>query len=603
MKHVTSRARFVALCVAALATFSLVRADYYVAPNASGTGSGTSAANAADYLNLTFWNSTVKPALASAAHTVWFANGTYHEGQLKLTAFGHPLNKCTLRAMTTGGATLSTSSSHTSILWLFGSQNIELHGLRFTGASTQSGVSLSYYPKPLKSGTRDITIKNCWFENLTNLSLAGIGFGANNNITIDNCVFSNITGPSPKQVHALYVSFTSKGVSVLNSSFTNIGGDYVRFRRDSDYAVVDNCSFRSTAEVWNSPFIALALYNDAQYADEFFGTNYQFSNNVYRYDVPNHSPISNSYCFAHYIYNSGANAAPGDGLDYMISPAEATILNTGTVAEKQAELSGDMDFSNTRFKVISPEYHGATWGTAYRGYGVQNQGHQSPVNISNWPGTSGSLVTSPILRNANFEARGERLRCWFTFSGNKPADHPGLNGSLKAIRLASTSNSEFGQWMSPPDPSQVTIRCHFAVGSFTGTGVKFQVQVYHNEITNSYLAFAVSHTGQLGYMNGTTFVAVPELGSIQFSVDANGDGDYADAGDTLRWYQLRITVDYTSATPSYSIARGVVNTTSSYSFSKSGLTGWVNGAPPTGSKAGLLNFANTGANVIVDNIW
>jgi hypothetical protein len=157
--------------------------------------------------------------------------------------------------------------------------------------------------------------------------------------------------------------------------------------------------------------------------------------------------------------------------------------------------------------------------------------------------------------------------------------------------------------MSPANPSQVTIHCLFAVGSFTGTGVKFQMQIYHNEISNSYLAFAVNDAGQLGYMNGSTFLAVPALGTIAFSNDANGDGDYVDAGDALNWYQLRITVDYTTATPSFSIARGVANTPSDYTFSAAGLTGWVNGAPPTGSKAGLVNFANTTANVLVDEVW
>jgi hypothetical protein len=104
-------------------------------------------------------------------------------------------------------------------------------------------------------------------------------------------------------------------------------------------------------------------------------------------------------------------------------------------------------------------------------------------------------------------------------------------------------------------------------------------------------------------MNGNTFVAVPELGTIAFSNDANGDGDYSGAGDTLNWYQLRITVDYTAATPTFSIARGVANTPSDYTYSASGLTGWVNGAPPSGSKAGLVNFANTSADVIVDEVW
>jgi hypothetical protein len=157
--------------------------------------------------------------------------------------------------------------------------------------------------------------------------------------------------------------------------------------------------------------------------------------------------------------------------------------------------------------------------------------------------------------------------------------------------------------MAPSNPSNVTIHCLFAVGSFTGTGAKFQVQVYHNEIANAHLAFAANSSGQLGYMSGSSFVAVPELGTIQFSTDANGDGDYVDAGDALRWYQLRITVNYTTSTPTYSIARGVVNTPSDYTYSKSGLTSWVNGAPPINSKAGLLNFTNTTANVVIDEVW
>jgi hypothetical protein len=604
MKNVIHWARFGVAVGFAVLTASIVRADYFVAPNALGTGTGTSAANAADYLNLTFWNSTVKPALASAAHTVWFANGTYNEGQLKLTSVGDPLNKLTLKATTSGSVTLSTTSSFQSVLWLYGCQNVEVNGVRFTGASSQNALNLSYYPSILKSGSRTITIKTCWFENLTNLSLGAILLGANHGVTIDGCTFTSVTGPAPKQVHAVYAGNDSKGISVLNSTFTNIGGEYVRFRDDADYAIVDNCSFHSTAEAWNSPFITMPLYNSVSpSATEFYGTNYQFSNNVFRYDVPNASPASDSYCFAHYIYDSGYNAPAGDGLDYMLDTTEAGTLNTGTVAAKESLLNAEMGLTNTRLKIVNPEYHGATWATAYRGYGAAAQSYTDPVNISNWPATTGSLATAPILRNGQFEFKGNRLRCWYLFSGNAPLDHPGLNGTSKAVRLASASNTQFGQWMAPANPSVVTIHCLFAVGSFTGTGVKFQAQIYHNEITNSYLAFAVNDAGQCGYMNGSTFVAVPALGSIQFSADANGDGDYSDAGDTLRWYQLRITVDYSTATPSYSIARGVVNTASDYTFSASGLTGWVNGAPPTGSKAGLLNFANTSANVVVDECW
>jgi hypothetical protein len=592
-----------AFCVASFAVSS-ARADFYVAPAAQGTATGTSAANAASYLNLTFWNSTVKPALSSAAQTVWLTNGTYNAGQLKLTSVGHPLNKLTIKATTGGSVTMSTTSAFQGILWLYGCQNVEVNGIRFTGAPSQNAVNLSFYPTILKSGSRNLTITGCWFENLTNLSLGAIITGANHGVTIDGCHFTRVTGPAPKQVHAIYGGGAGQGFSILGCDFTDIGGEYVRFRNDTEFAIVDSCSFHSTSAAWNSPFIGVPLYNSiAPSANEFYGTNFQFSNNVFRYDAPNPAPPSDSYCFAHYIYDSGYNAPAGDGLDYMLDTTEAATLNTGTVAAKEALLSAEMGLTNARFKIVNPEYHGATWATAYRGYGAAAQSYTNPVNISDWPAASGSLATAPILRNGQFEFKGSRLRCWYLFSGSAPVDHPGLGSTAKAIRLASSSNSEFGQWMKPANPSQVTIHCLFAIGSFTGTGVKFQVQVYHNEISNSYLAFAVNDAGQCGYMNGSTFVAVPALGTILFSTDANADGDYADAGDTLRWYQLRITVDYTTATPTFSLARGVANTASDYTYSASGLTGWVNGAPPTGSKAGLLNFANTTANVVVDECW
>ncbi|MBI5382283.1 MAG: hypothetical protein HZA31_10320 [Opitutae bacterium] len=581
---------------------SVLRADYYVAPNALGTGAGTSAANAADYLNATFWG-TVQTALQTAGTTVWFANGTYTEGTLTLQNRGHPINRCILRATTDGSVTLKADGL-TNILWLRGSQNYTLRGFRFTGTATQSALNLSYYPNPTKAPTRNINVNNCWFENLTNLSLGAILFGANRDITIDTCNFTNVTGPAPAQVHGIYAGNSSQNITINNCNFTDIGGEYVRFRNDTEYAVVTGCFFRSNVLGCNQPFIGVPLYNSVgPYANEFYGGHFQFSGNDFRYVVA--QDLSGYYRYAHYFYNSGYNTPqPGDGLDYMLDSTEANTLNNGTVAQKEALLNAEMGLSNTQIKIYGNTYNGVVWAAAYRGYGTDNQGYTTPVNISNWPGTSTTFGAAPLLRNSTFEFKGNRLRCWYTYSGNAPADHPGLNGTAKAIKLASASNTEFGQWLRGPTASTATLHCLFAVGSTPlPAGVVFQMQMYHNEQNNSHLAFAVNNTGQLGYMNGTTFVAVPELGSIAFSVDANGDGDYADAGDTMRWYQLRITADYSGATPQFSIARGVANTQSDYTYSKSGITAWVNGAPATGSKIGLLVFKNTGANAVVDEVW
>lgn len=595
----------IVLGLCALATPSLY-ADLYVAPTAQGTGSGSSAANAAYYLNGTFWSSTVQTAVNSAATTVWFANGTYTAGSLMLQNLGHPNHTCTLRATTDGSVTLKADGQN-NILWLRGSQNFALRGFRFTGTPTQAALSLSYYPTPTKTPTRNIDLYNCWFEDLTNLSLGAIIFGANRDITIDTCHFDTVTGPTPPQVHAIYAGGVSQNISITGCDFTDVGGEYVRFRNDTEYAAVTDCTFHSTAVGYNQPFISVPLYNTiSPYANEFYGGNFQFTGNVFRYDV--HSDLTGYYRHAHYFYNSGYDAPPGDALEYYVTSSQATTLNTGTQAQKEAILSAGMQLSNSRIKIYNEEYHGVVRATAYRAYhgstSFNDSGYYTtPVDISNWPGTSGTVLTAPILRNGQFDELGNRLRKWFTFSGNAPVDHPGLNGSTKAIKLAKASNTEFGQWVRGPLSSTVTLHCLFAVGSFTGTGVKFQMQLYHNEVTNACLAFAVDDLGRCGYMNGSTFVPVTALGTIQFSVDANGNGSYSDAGDTLRWYQLRITVDYSGGTPHFDIARGVANTASDYTYNATGLTAWVNGSPSTGSTVGLLNFKNTSADVIVDECW
>lgn len=596
------RAAILGLTFVVLAAAS-ARADFYVAPNALGNGSGSSAANAADYLNATFWGSTVQPALASGGLTVWFANGTYTEGTLTLQNRGHPLNTCVLRATTDGSVTLKADGQN-NILWLRGSQNFTIRGFRFTGTPVQGAINLTYYPIPTKTPTRAININNCWFEDLTSLTLGAILFGANRDVTIDNCHFNHVTGPQPPQVHGIYASNSSQNITINACDFTNIGGEYVRFRNDTEYAAVTNCSFHSTALGYNQPFIGVPLYNSTgPYATEFFGGNFQFSGNVFRYDVL--SDLSGYYRFAHYFYDSGYNAAPGDGLDYMLDSTEAGTLNSGTVAQKESLLSAEMGLSNSRVKIYNEEYHGVVWAAGYRGYGAANQGYTTPVNISDWPGTSGSVLTAPILRNAQFEFKGNRLRCWYTFAGNAPADHPGLNGTSKAIRLSTASNTEFGQWLRGPTSSTVTLHWLMAVGARTGTGPKAKVEIYHNEVTNSRLVVAVDDQGRVGYMNSSnTFVALSGAGAIATSVDANGNGSYSDAGDTMRWYQFRVDIDYSGATPHFDLYwANAANTAGNYANSALNLTAWVGGNATTGSKAGLLNFTNVSADVIIDEIW
>ncbi|MBI5380478.1 MAG: right-handed parallel beta-helix repeat-containing protein [Opitutae bacterium] len=606
-------------CVAACAVFALsvARADYYVAPTALGTGAGTSAANAADYLNTTAFWPAVQTALASGPQTVWFANSTtgYTRGTLELAYMGHPVNTLTLRATTDNSVTLKADGL-ANILFLKGTQNVVIRGFNFEGTATDNGLMLWSRGK---SPCRKITVMNCIFQHLTACGFGAISPATAFDVLIDNCTFY-YNGIDP-HFHCVYTENSSQNVTIQNCTLTNSKGEYVRFRNDSDYGMVNNCHFLSTSDTYNAPFISVVLYNTiAPAANEFFSGNFVFTNNTFKYTttgVPNDGyGAEGHYRYAHYFYNSGFETPAGDALQYYITAADATTLNTGTAAQKNAILKPRMELDNARIKIYGNSYdpngYVATQ-TAYRCYpgssGFNASGYSTaPVNISNWPGTATGFVTAPMFTNGTFEALGSRLRKWVTFSGNAPVGVVGFApvtpASLKAVRLARTSNTEFGHWIvGSYTATPQTIHWLMAVGNRSGTGVKAKALVYHNENTGARLEVAINDLGQVGYMNGATFVPVAALGTIAFSNDANADGDYIDAGDTLNWYQFRVVIDYSTGTPHFDIARGNANTQSSYVYSASGITSWVGAVPVVGSKIGLLSFANFTADLLVDEVW
>ena len=175
-----------------------VNSNYWVAPTAAGTGSGTSAANAAYYLNPTFWSS-LQGQLQSGNVTVNFVTGAYNAGSLNFTNMGNPLHPLTLAAVTPHGAAFSPSAN---IVQLYGCQNFQLNGLVFNGPTPYWGV----YCIPNGSlPCRNVEISNCWFLNLTNAYYAAIGLlNGTRDVQVYNCNFTNITAGSHQ--HMIYAS-------------------------------------------------------------------------------------------------------------------------------------------------------------------------------------------------------------------------------------------------------------------------------------------------------------------------------------------------------------------------------------------------------------
>ena len=143
----------------------------------------------------------------------------------------------------------------------------------------------------------------------------------------------------------------------------------------------------------------------------------------------------------------------------------------------------------------------------------------------------------------------------------------------------------------------------FAMGSsFTGTGTKFKVDLFHNDISGAKVSVGVDNLGRFGIYNGGTFTVLPELGTVTFSTDANGNGNYTDSGDTLNVYHMRIVGNYSAATPYVDLYTSDANSLL-LTHQSLGHTTWVSGAPVSGQSSpetvALYNFT---APAMVDQI-
>jgi hypothetical protein len=143
----------------------------------------------------------------------------------------------------------------------------------------------------------------------------------------------------------------------------------------------------------------------------------------------------------------------------------------------------------------------------------------------------------------------------------------------------------------------------FTIGSgFTVAGTKFKVDIFHNDITGGKVSVGVNNLGQFGVYNGGTFTVLPELGTVSFSQDNNGNGYYNDPGDILNVYRLRIVGNYAASTPSVSIYTSDANNPI-LTHQSLGKTFWVNGAPTGGqSMPESIAFYNYTAPVVVDQV-
>ena len=606
------RHHWIAIVLLVLNLTGLARAqvNYYVSP--TGSGNGSSISTPASYISPTFW-SGVQSQLSSSSVTVNFATGNYTAGSMNFTNMGNPLNQLLLTASTPQGAMLSLSTSYAYGVYFAGCQNIQLNGFIITNNMKDWGV---YCIQNGSVPTRNITINNCWFLNLTNAYYAAIGLlNGVRSIQVLNCNFTNILDPNFNHQHIIYAPHDNEDILVSNCVSQDCLADYMRFRDDSDYVVVEDSTFISTmsSTVW--PFVSSELYqetNSDAAGDEFFGTYFQISSNSFNFEAGGDSAM-------HFSDDGWSPQSYYCDLTF----SQATALGNGNQSYQRSFMQTNMGIIGSDIKMFGNTYSGTT---AIMDYSYSDGGtNPAPdnawtgtVNINNMPDTSGATMGPvPVLRNGNFDRQGLLetslngvsldYQCLFRnwFAG--PSEHtvvlwtPGLDGSSNALLFNTTQTQTVFQWITPPGPTW-TMDCLFAIGSnFTGTGTKFKVNLLHNDITGSGVSVGVNNSGQYGIYNGGTFTVLSGLGTVAFSV-TNNSGTFTEPGATLNVYHLRIVGNYNASTPYVNVYTSDANNTN-LDHEVSDLTDWVGNAPTSGqSSPETIEFYNYTAPAMVDTV-
>lgn len=289
-------------------------------------------------LDATFW-SGIQTMLQTNAVDVVFADGTYNiTSTITLSNIGSATKRLQLKANTVGAAVLTGSIA--KLMSLNNCQNILIHRLKFTGTVSEYALVIQRSP--------NITVAYCRFENMPNLYYGAVGahYATSNNVIIRQNQFSNIGVGST--AHMIYGAFGVKRLKIIENTFTDCSGSFIRFRGDnSTHGVVYGNTFNSTGTYMvsgtgvNPIFVEVPVFNDVNPGDETFGTSFMVTKNNFNYATVGNQ----STRFALAFHHSGFNPT---GRTHLISTADAATLGNGTVTEKRAIMSSKLGLDGTK---------------------------------------------------------------------------------------------------------------------------------------------------------------------------------------------------------------------------------------------------------------
>ena len=208
-----------------------------------------------------------------------------------------------------------------------------------------------------------------------------------------------------------------------------------------------------------------------------------------------------------------------------------------------------------------------------------------------WPAlAAAALVHSAALRaeplpNGNFEA-DPFLANWVTAGTVLPSG--GLApGSVRAAWLASSGNARVGQDVAWG--AEWFLDFYFAVTNTTGRAFSLLINTTVDAANTGTATVNLRvQSGQVNTYSGGSWGADLGLGTVLASIDANGDRDFNDPGDTKNIYRMRITGhDWGSAAARYDLALSAPNSTN-FAATVPNLARWHNGSGTAGGPTAFV---------------
>jgi hypothetical protein len=393
----------------------------YAAPNASGTGDGSSIENAAYFRDAKFWQS-VNATLQTRPVTVNLVPGQYifskvakgsqSRDTLRFTDFGHPENQFVLQGLVKEGV-IFTSDPEEKI-----DESLTIELLRFTGTNAVfrhihfTGQQHMGYTTHFSG--KNILIEECSFTDLINTYYGASGTAYENSefITWKNNYFRKVGLDG--HAHMLYNAYGSKFVYVIGNYFEDCSGEYVRFRDQTDYTVVYGNTFISTGKYkdGNRAFVSIPLFNDDNPANpgpnprfEYFGTHMLVANNTFIYPDDNSPGDRRVFRFL----QSGWDP-PGRNL--LLSVAEAQMLQTAPIEQRKAFMLENFGINADRIFFADNIVKGrnatnSVFYYSYPAYNAPTRGWKDHIDIT------ATVNTSTVVRSEE-----EALAFWPTFIEN-----------------------------------------------------------------------------------------------------------------------------------------------------------------------------------------